>query len=449
MTVKGEAATDDRRRRYAGEVIGGGADEGTLIRAQDVLQGSGRGRGLARLLPFLGPAFIACIAYVDPGNFATNIQSGAQYGYLLVWVVVAANLMAMLIQSLSAKLGIATGKNLAEMIGARYPRPLVWGFWGVAEVIAIATDLAEFLGAAVGFNLVFGIPLLPAGILTGFATFGILALQQWGFRPLEAVIAIFVGIIAGCYVIETLLGKPDFGATAAAFFPPRFMGTESILLATGILGATVMPHVIYLHSALTQDRVVARDDHQRRRLFRFEVTDVVIAMGLAGFINMAMLLMAAVTYYGKGIIGPGDDLILRSYETLTPILGGGASTIFGISLIAAGLSSSTVGTMAGQVVMRGFLGWNIPLWLRRGITMIPALLVIALGFGATQTLVISQVVLSFGIPFALIPLVHFTQQRQLMGVLVNRRLTTIVAWIFATLIIGLNLFLLQQTFFGS
>ncbi len=449
MTGKSEATRDEGARRYAGEVIGGGADDGTITRAQDVLQGSGKGRGLTRLLPFLGPAFIACIAYVDPGNFATNIQSGATYGYLLVWVVVAANLMAMLIQSLSAKLGIATGKNLAETIGARYPRPLVWGFWGVAEVIAIATDLAEFLGAAVGFNLVFGLPLLAAGVLTGIATFGILALQQWGFRPLEAVIAIFVGIIAACYVIETLLGKPDFGATAAAFFPPRFMGTESVLLATGILGATVMPHVIYLHSALTQDRVIARDDRQRRRLFRFEVTDVVIAMGLAGFINVAMLLMAAVTYYGKGIIGPDDDLILRSYETLTPILGGGASFVFGISLIAAGLSSSTVGTMAGQVVMRGFLGWNIPLWVRRSITMIPALIVIALGFGATQTLVLSQVVLSFGIPFALIPLVHFTQQRQLMGVLVNRRLTTIVAWLFAAVIIGLNLFLLQQTFFGS
>lgn len=449
MVGKTDTVTSEPERRYAGETVTGGVDHGTISQAQDVLQGTSNRGGLARILPFLGPAFIACIAYIDPGNFATNIQGGAQYGYLLVWVVVASNLMAMLIQSLSAKLGIATGKNLAEMIGARYPRPLVWAFWGVAEVIAIATDLAEFLGAAVGFNLVFGIPLLPAGIITGIATFGILALQQWGFRPLEAVIAIFVGIIAACYVIETLLGKPDFGATAAAFLPPRFAGSESVLLATGILGATVMPHVIYLHSALTQDRVIARDDRQRRRLFRFQVTDVVIAMGLAGFVNVAMLLMAAVTYHNKGILGPDDDLILRSYETLTPLLGGGASIIFGISLIASGLSSSTVGTMAGQVVMRGFLGWQIPLWIRRSLTMIPALIVIAIGFGATRTLIISQVVLSFGIPFALIPLVHFTQQQKVMGVLVNRRTTTVIAWIVATLIIGLNLFLLQQTFFGS
>ena len=435
-------------RRYAGEEISGAADRRTVDNAEAVLSGTSRQGPLTRILPFLGPAFIACIAYIDPGNFATNIEGGARYGYLLVWVVIASNLMAMLIQSLSAKLGIATGRNLAELIGGWYPKPVVLLFWVLAEVIAMATDLAEFLGAAVGFNLLFHIPLLAAGILTGLATFAILALQQYGFRPLEAIIAVFVGVIALCYVLETLLGKPDASATINAFLPPRFDGTESILLATGILGATVMPHVIYLHSALTQDRIVTRDPVQQRRLFRFEVIDVLIAMGLAGFVNAAMLLMAAVTYHGTGLLSDDDDLILRAYETLSPILGGGASTIFGISLIAAGLSSSTVGTMAGQVIMRGFLGWQIPLWLRRGVTMAPALAVIALGVEATRTLVISQVVLSFGIPFALVPLVLFTQRRDLMGALVNRRLTTSVAWVVVVVIIALNGFLLEQTLFG-
>lgn len=436
-------------RTYAGERVDGRLDAGTLEHAEAVLRGDAHGRRrFVRLLPFLGPAFIASIAYVDPGNFATNIEGGARFGYLLVWVIVAANLMAMLVQALSAKLGIATEQNLAQVIGENFPRPVVIAFWIIAEVTAIATDLAEVLGAAVGFYLVFDIPLLPAGILTGAATFLILGLQSYGFRPLEAVITIFVGVIAACYVLETVLGKPDFGAVASSFLPPRFEGPESVLLAAGILGATVMPHVIYLHSALTQDRVIASNEEQRRRLFRFEVVDIVVAMGLAGFINVAMLLMAAATFHQTGIIAPGDDLILRSYETLTPLLGSGASTIFGISLIAAGLSSSTVGTMAGQVIMRGFLGWQIPIWVRRGITMAPALVIIALGVDTTRTLVISQVILSFGIPFALVPLIVFTSRRSLMGNLVNRRVTAIAAVAVALVIIGLNLFLLHQIVLG-
>lgn len=437
------------RRRYAGEVIGGRADTATITTASEVLAGDSSHSRFKRVLPFLGPAFIAAIAYVDPGNFATNIDAGASYGYMLIWVIVASNLMAMLIQSLSAKLGIATGHNLAELIGREYPRPAVYSLWGLAEVVAMATDLAEFLGAAVGLNLLFGIPLLPAGILTGIVTFAILGMQHYGFRPLEAIITGFVGIIAACYLVEMILGKPDFGATMSALTRPQLAGAESILLASGILGATVMPHVIYLHSALTQDRVVAQDAVQRRRLFRFELVDVFIAMGVAGFVNAAMLLMAAVTFHGTDLVAEGDDLILRAYETLTPLLGGSASTIFGISLLAAGLSSSTVGTMSGQVIMRGFLGWQVPLWFRRGVTMVPALIVIALGIEATRTLIISQVVLSFGIPFALIPLVIFTQRRDLMGDLANRRLTTIAASAVAALIIALNLFLLYETFFGS
>ncbi|MEZ4520862.1 MAG: Nramp family divalent metal transporter [Thermomicrobiales bacterium] len=434
-------------RRYAGEEIGGHADKGTVAAADAVLHGTGRHRRITRLFPFLGPAFIAAVAYVDPGNFATNIEGGAEYGYMLVWVIVASNLMAMLIQGLSAKLGIATGQNLAEIIGQEYSKPVVWVLWVLAEVIAMATDLAEFLGAALGLNLLFGMPLLLAGAITGVATFAILALQQYGFRPLEAVITILIGIIAGCYVIETLLGHPDFGATFGAIVEPRLSGSESVLLASGILGATVMPHVIYLHSALTQDRVVPRNPEARKRLYRFEIIDVVIAMGLAGFVNAAMLLMAAVTFYQTDILQPGDDLILRAYETLTPLLGSSASIFFGVSLLAAGLSSSTVGTMAGQVIMRGFLGWQIPLWLRRGITMTPALIVIALHVEATRTLVISQVILSLGIPFALVPLVLFTRNRDLMGDLVNRGATTVVAGIVAMLIIGLNVFLIYETVF--
>ena len=447
--TKSETVAPGAGRRYAGEAAGGAGDAGALSTASAVLQGtSGKGR-LARLLPFLGPAFIACIAYMDPGNFATNIQGGAQFGYMLIWVIVASNLMAMLIQALSAKLGIATGRNLPEMIHAQFPRPLVWALWVVAEVVAMATDLAEFLGAAVGFNLLFHMPLLAAGVLTGITTFLILSLQRYGFRPLEAVISAFVGVIGLCYLAETILGKPDFGATGAAILAPRFAGTESVLLASGILGATVMPHVIYLHSALTQDRVIARDSQQRRRLFRFELVDVFIAMGIAGLINAAMLMMAAATFWARGQdVTAADDIIREAYRTLTPLLGGAASTFFAISLLASGLSSSTVGTMAGQVIMQGFIQRRIPIWLRRLITMLPALVVIALNVDATRTLVISQVVLSFGIPFALIPLVLFTRRRDLMGDLANHKVTSAVAMVVVALIVALNLFLLYQTFVG-
>ena len=436
-------------RRYAGELVGSAGETGTLATARAVLRGTSHKGRWARLLPFLGPAFIACVAYIDPGNFATNIQGGAQFGYLLVWVIVVSNLMAMLIQALSAKLGIATGRNLPETIRAQFPRPVTWILWALAEIVAMATDLAEFLGAAVGLNLLFGMPLLPAGLLTGVATFAILALQRYGFRPLEAVIAVFVGVIGLCYLIETILGHPAFGSAGSSILRPRFAGSESVLLATGILGATVMPHVIYLHSALTQDRVVPGDAAQARRLFRFELVDIFIAMGIAGLVNAAMLMMAAATFWSRGRdVTAADDIILEAYRTLTPLLGGAASTVFAVSLLASGLASSAVGTMAGQVIMQGFLARRIPIWLRRLVTMLPALVVIALGVDATRTLVISQVVLSFGIPFALIPLVMFTRRRDLMGELVNHRLTTAVAIIVVAVIVSLNVFLLFQTFFG-
>jgi manganese transport protein len=321
--------------------------------------------------------------------------------------------------------------------------------WALAEIVAMATDLAEFLGAAVGMYLLFGIPLFPAAILTGIVTFAILALQRYGFRALEAVIIGFVGVIGLCYLIETILGKPDFGAAAQAIIRPRFAGTESVLLAAGILGATVMPHVIYLHSALTQNRIVATRPELKQRIFRYELIDILIAMGIAGLVNASMLMMAAATFWASGMTVTAEtDIILQAYQTLTPLLGGAASIIFAISLLASGLSSSTVGTMAGQVIMQGFIHRQIPIWLRRLVTMIPALVVIAFGVDTTRALVLSQVVLSFGIPFALVPLVLFTCRRDLMGTLVNRPLTTFVAAIVAALIIALNLFLLYQTFFS-
>jgi manganese transport protein len=422
-------------------------DAGTIRAANEVLSGKSDKGFFRRLLPFLGPAFIACVAYIDPGNFATNIQGGASFGYMLVWVIVASNLMAMLIQTLSAKLGIATGFNLAEMCRERFPQPVVWGMWVLAEVVAMATDLAEFLGAAIGFQLLFHIPLIWGGILTALVTFIILGLQRYGFRPMEAVITALVGVIALCYVIETLLDRPAWGDIAYHAVVPQLAGTESILLASGILGATVMPHVIYLHSALTQGRIVTRSPQLLKKLLRFEMIDVIIAMGLAGLVNAAMLIMAASTFFRAGLSDVGT--IEEAYKTLTPLLGQASSWVFAVSLLVSGLSSSTVGTMAGQVIMQGFLRWHIPIWIRRTVTMLPSLLVIIIGLEPTRTLVVSQVVLSFGIPFALVPLVMFTRRKDLMGVLVNRRLTTMIASIVAALIIGLNIFLLYQTFFGE
>jgi len=415
--------------------------------ATEVLTGTSKKSGLARLVPFLGPAFIASVAYMDPGNFATNIQGGAKFGYQLLWVIVASNLMAMLIQSLSAKLGIATGQNLAEHCRNEFPRPVVISMWIIGELVAIATDLAEFLGAALGFYLLFGMPLWIAGLITAVTTFLILGLERYGFRPLEAVITSLVGVVAFSYLIETFLDKPDWPTVFFHAVTPQFSGTESVLLATGILGATVMPHVIYLHSALTQDRIITRNPEQQRKLFRFELIDVFIAMGLAGLINMAMLIMAASTFFNNGLTEIAS--IEEAHRTLQPLLGPAASWVFAISLLASGLSSSSVGTMAGQVIMQGFLHFHIPAWVRRFVTMFPSLIVIFIGLDPTRTLVMSQVVLSFGLPFAIIPLVMFTSRRDIMGTLVNQRITTFAASLAAALIIALNLFLLYQVFFGG
>jgi manganese transport protein len=413
----------------------------------DRLPGSGervlRG-GRKSIWPFLGPAFIACVAYMDPGNFATNISGGSQFGFTLVWVIVASNLMAMLIQTLSAKLGIATGRNLPEVCREQFSRRTSIGLWIQAELIAMATDLAEFLGAALGIKLLLDIPLFPAAVITGVITFMILGLQRFGFRPLEAVITAFVVVIGVCYLGELWFAHPPLATVAKHAVVPDFAGQESVLLAVGILGATVMPHVIYLHSALTQQRIVPQNDEEARTLYKYTRIDVLIAMAIAGLINMSMLVVAATVFFGSGLTNV--ESLEGAHRTLQPILGGASSVLFALALTASGLSSSTVGTMSGQVVMQGFIRRRIPLFVRRVVTMIPAFIVIGIGLDPSRTLVISQVVLSFGIPFALIPLVLFTSKREIMGALVNHRLTVAAAVVVAAIISGLNIFLLAQTF---
>lgn len=423
------------------------SDQRIIQQAEKILDGQGGGNPIKKLLPFLGPAFIASIAYVDPGNFATNIQSGSAFGYRLLWVIFASNLMAMLIQALSAKLGIATGKNLAEHCRDAFPRPVVRVMWVLMELVAMATDLAEFLGAALGFNLLLGVPLLVGGFLTAIATYLILGLERFGFKPFEAVITVFVGVIAACYLAEILLGRPDWTAIGLSIVQPSFSGTESVLLAAGILGATVMPHVIFLHSALTQGRIRVTDERRLRRLFRYEVIDVIVAMGIASLVNAAMLVMSAATFHGSGLTEIAS--IEEAHKTLEPLLGKASSWIFALSLLASGLSSSAVGTSAGQIIMQGFLHKQIPLWVRRLVTILPSLIIILVGLDPTRTLVISQVVLSFGLPFVILPLIKFTKDRTLMGPLTNRRTTTALAYLVAAVIIALNLFLLYQIFFGG
>ncbi|MGI8921559.1 MAG: Nramp family divalent metal transporter [Solirubrobacteraceae bacterium] len=403
-----------------------------------------RGR-LRATLAMLGPAFVAAIAYVDPGNFATNMQGGAQYGYLLLWVVLAANLMAMLIQYLSAKLGIVTERSLPELCRERYPTTMTWGLWVQAEVMAMSTDIAEFVGAALGLNLLFGVPLFIAGLMTAVIAFALLALQRRGYRRFELAITALLGIIFVGFLYETLRIGPSVHRSLAGLIP-HLHGTSSLYLAVGIIGATVMPHVIYLHSALTNGRMPVRDDAERRRVLRFERTDVILALGLAGLVNMAMLAVAAKLFFGSG--HTGVKAIEQAHAGIANLVGGGAALAFAVALFASGASSSSVGTYAGQVVMRGFINFNIPLLVRRLVTMMPALVVLAIGVSPTSALILSQVVLSFGIPVALIPLVRLTGNRDVMGVHVNRRTTTAVAVLVAAAITGMNAFLLYQQFFG-
>jgi manganese transport protein len=402
------------------------------------LRKRGRVRGA---LPLLGPAFVAAVAYIDPGNFATNIQGGARYGYLLLWVVVAANLMAMLVQTLSAKVGIATGKNLPEICRETFPRPVSWGLWVQAELIAMATDMAEFVGAAIALNLLFGVPLFVAGLMTGVVAFGILALQTRGYRRFELAIAGLFGVVLLGFLYQACEVGPDAGKALHGVVP-HLDGNDSLLLAAGILGATVMPHVIYLHSALTQNRIHVRNDEERKRLMNFQRLDVGIAMTVAGIVNVAMLLVAAALFHANG--QTGVDTIEGAYHGFQNLVGNGTAIAFGLALLASGFASSSVGTFAGQVVMQGFIARRIPLLLRRLVTMAPALVVLGVGLDPTRSLVLSQVVLSFGIPFALIPLVIFTSRKSLMGKLVNGRVTTAAASLIAALVVGLNLFLLAR-----
>ncbi|MEB6550094.1 Nramp family divalent metal transporter [Heyndrickxia sporothermodurans] len=414
----------------------------TRVSADAVLRGEVT--GIKKILPFLGPAFIAAVAYIDPGNFATNITAGSKYGYLLLWVIAFSNLMAVLIQSLSAKLGIATGKNLPEVARDRFPKGVSIFLWIQSELVIIATDLAEFIGAALGLYLLFDIPMIPAALITAVGSFAILELQRRGFRSLEAGIAAMVLIVVLAFAFQTFLAKPDMGAVLGGMVTPKFEGVDSILLAAGILGATVMPHAIYLHSSLTQNRIVGKNEAEKKRIFKFEFIDIIIAMIIAGAINMCMLIVSAALFFKNGLVVEDLDVAFHQFgQYVSPI----AAISFGLGLLIAGLSSSSVGTMSGDVVMQGFINVRINLYLRRAITMIPALAIIISGVNPTNALVMSQVVLSFGIAFALVPLIMFTSNKKLMGGLTNHRVTTIISWIVAALVILLNIFLLFETIF--
>ena len=413
----------------------------TVSRAMATLAG-GPG-GLRTALAFGGPAVIASIAYVDPGNFATNIQAGAKYGYGLLWVVLLANVIAMLFQALSAKLGIVTGRNLAELCRDHFPRPVVLTMWVASEIAAMATDLAEFLGGAIGLSLLLHIPLLAAMIATAVITYGLLTCQQLGFRPLELVIGAIVGLICVCYLLEMFIAPIDWSVALFHAVTPQLADGEALLLAVGIIGATVMPHAIYLHSGLTQARVPVRNDDDRRLVLRYSNREVVIALSMAGLVNMAMVMMASSAFHAGH---PEVAEIETAYHTLTPLLGGAAAGIFLVSLIASGVSASTVGTLAGQMIMQGFVRFRIPLWLRRLVTMLPAFAVIALGAQPTRALVISQVVLSIALPLPMIALIIFTNKAEVMGAFVNGRATRIIAICATALVLTLNAVLIYETF---
>ncbi|MET0538763.1 MAG: Nramp family divalent metal transporter [Xanthobacteraceae bacterium] len=419
----------------------GSLSQRTVAAASDVL--AGRRGGLRAYLAFVGPAVVASIAYMDPGNFATNIQAGAKYGYTLLWVVLLANLIAMLFQALSAKLGIVTGRNLAEMCREQFPRPVVWAMWVISEIAAMATDLAEFLGGAIGLSLLFGLPLLTGMVITGIIVYGILLFERSGFRPLELIIGNLVAVIALCYLIEMFIAPVDWRAAAVHVVLPQIADSGALLLAVGIIGATVMPHAVYLHSGLTQSRIPARDESDKRKIVHISNTEVVVALAIAGMVNMAMVMMASSAFHA----GHSDVAEIESaYLTLTPLLGVGAAGVFLVSLLASGVSSSTVGTMAGQLIMQGFVAFQIPIWVRRLVTMLPAFVVVALGVNATNALVISQVVLSIALPLPMIALTMFTRRRDIMGVFANSTMVNVIAVAGTIIVLGLNLLLILQTF---
>jgi manganese transport protein len=416
-----------------------------LDRAQAAIREvlDGRRRGFRTILPMAGPAVVVSIAYMDPGNFATNIQAGARYGYGLLWVVLVASLIAMLFQALSAKLGIVTGRNLAEMCREQLPQPLVYAMWIVSEIAAMATDLAEFLGGAIGLSLLSNLPLFWGMIVTAIVTYGILTFERRGFRTIELIIGALVGIICLCYLIEIFVAPVDWAAVAFHTVVPQLEDAAAITISVGIIGATVMPHAIYLHSGLTQVRLTVHDDADRRKLLRYSNREVIVALAIAGAVNMAMLIMASAAFHE----GHSDVAeIETAYHTLRPLLGAGAATVFLISLLASGVSSSAVGTMAGQMIMQGFVGFRIPIWVRRLVTMIPAFIVVGYGVNATNALVISQVVLSIALPVPMIALLIFTQRADIMGSFVNGRVTSVAAKVGTAVVLLLNTILLLQIF---
>jgi manganese transport protein len=378
---------------------------------------------------------------MDPGNFATNIRAGAQYGYGLLWVVLLGNLVAMLFQALSAKLGIVTGRNLAELCRDQFPRPVVWAMWGVSEIAAMATDLAEFLGGAIGLSLIFKIPLLAGMTVTAAIVYAMLAFNRSGFRPLELIVGGFVGTIALSYLAELFLAPVNWHSVALHAAVPEIADSEALLLAVGIIGATVMPHAIYLHSALTQARIPTRDHRDRKRLIRASNGEVIITLTIAGLVNIAMVLMASAAFHN----GHSDVAeIETAYHSLMPLLGRAAAVLFLVSLLASGVSSSAVGTLAGQVIMQGFVGFTISIWVRRGATMVPALIVVAFGANATTALVFSQVVLSIALPLPMIALVMFTGRVAIMGRFASKAPIRAVAALATAFVILLNVFLVAQ-----
>jgi manganese transport protein len=412
----------------------------TMMHAREAL--SGRRTGIKAFLPFVGPAVIASVGYMDPGNFATNIQAGSSYGYQLLWVVLAASLIAMLFQAMSAKLGIVTGRNLPQLCREQFSRPVVIGMWIASELAAMATDLAEFLGGALGISLMFHLSLMVGMVLTGLATFFILSLDKRGFRPLELAITALVGVIGISYLLELLALPPNWHAVLFHTVTPQLHGHGALMLSVGIVGATIMPHTLYLHSGLTQQRTPANDDRERRRLLGFSNREVILALGVAAAVNMAMLITSA-DVFGK--VAPGIADIGVAYHTLASVLGLGAASIFLISLIASGISSSVVGTMAGQVVMQGFVGFHIPVWLRRAITMAPAF-VVALYCNPMNAMIVSQAVLSFVLPLPLVALVVLSSRKTVMGQFVSSRRTNVLALGATVLIVLLNAVLVAGMF---
>jgi manganese transport protein len=419
-----------------------GLTSGTTLRtelaARDAL--AGRRKGVRAFLPFAGPAIIASVGYMDPGNFATNIQAGSTYGYELLWVVLAASLIAMLFQAMSAKLGIVTGRNLPELCREQFSRPVVLGMWIASEIAAMATDIAEFLGGALGVSLLFHVSLLCGLTVTGVVTFAILQLDKRGFRPLELVIAALVGIIGLSYLCELVFAPPDWRAALFHAVVPELRDRSALTLAVGIVGATIMPHTLYLHSGLTQNRTAARNNRERRGLLRFSNREVAIALGFAGLVNLAMVMMSS-SVFGKST--PGVTDLGVAYHMLIPALGIGAAGVFLVALITSGVSSSVVGTMAGQVIMQGFVGFSIPVWARRLITMVPAFIV-ALSFNTMTAMILSQVVLSLVLPLPMVALVILSSRKSVMGDFVTGKRTAYLAIAATVLVVLLNIVLIGQ-----